>query len=128
METETYKLNLLSITDIYNFFNKSSFELKNIEYLKEDCPLNEIKIAYLRKDDIPTIEILNQNLMLYDEQEYEINNYIEQIKAHITKVKDINNNSNDLLDDYKYELCKICKNNFNCYFCKSCNKNICDVC
>ena len=95
---------------------------------EEEDPTNEIKIVYLKKDDIPVIEILDKNKMIYDGKEYQISEYFNQIKEFINKIKDVNDNSIDLLDDNKYDKCGICKNNSNEYFCENCHKNICKNC
>ena len=89
---------------------------------------NDIKIVYLKKEEIPQIKIINKNLMLYDNQNYKINDYIEKINDNIKKIKDNNNNSNNFLDDIEYDHCKKCKNNLNKHFCIKCQKNICDKC
>ena len=102
--------------------NAKSFEMINNEdYNSKD----EIRITYLEKDYIPEIQILDKNRMLYGGIEYKINDYMNQIKEKIKKIKDINDDSVDLLDDNKYEICGLCQNNFNEYFCQICNKNIC---
>ena len=77
---------------------------------------NDIKIVYLKKEEIPQIKIINKNLMLYDNQNYKINDYIEKINDNIKKIKDNNNNSNNFLDDTEYDHCKKCKNNLNKFF------------
>ena len=89
---------------------------------EEEDPTNEIKIVYLKKDDIPVIEILDKNKMIYDGKEYQISEYFNQIKEFINKIKDVNDNSIDLLDDNKYDKCGICKNNSNEYFVKIATK------
>ena len=89
--------------------NKNSFEFKSIEDIKEFCPQDELKIAYIKKDNIPTIEIKNKNLMIYDGQECKINDYLKQINDYIKKVQYINDDLNDLLDDYEYDHCEIFK-------------------
>ena len=66
--------------------------------------------------------------MLYDNQNYQINDYLQKINDNIKKIKDNNNNSNNFLDDTEYDYCKKCKNNLNKYFCIKCQKNICDKC
>ena len=102
-----------------------SFEMANKE---EEYSKDEIRIIYLEKDYIPEIQILDKNRMICDGIEYQINDYMNQIKEKIKKIKDINDDSVDLLDDNKYEICGLCQNNFNEYFCEICNKNICKNC
>ena len=108
--------------------NEKNFGIINIGNLYNDSFVDEIKIAYLKKDDVPEIEIKNKNTMIYDGKECKISDYIEQINENIKKVEDINDNSNDLIDDYYYDRCGICKNNLNKYFCVNCHKNICEDC
>ena len=100
----------------------NSFDFKTIEDEDLDNGEDDISIAYLKKDDIPVIQILNKNIMLYDKQEMKINDYLKRINEYIC------DSSNDLVDDYIYDRCGICKNNLNKYFCQTCNKNICDNC
>ena len=100
----------------------NSFDFKTIEDEDLDNGEDDISIAYLKKDDIPVIQILNKNLMVYDKQEMKINDYLKRINEYIC------DSSNDLVDDYIYDRCGICKNNLNKYFCQTCNKNICDNC
>ena len=95
---------------------------------EEDNLENEIKIVYLRKDDIPEIQIYDKNKMCCDGMEYKISDYINKINEKIKKIKDINDNSIDLIDDNNYDICGICKYNLNEYFCENCNKNICKNC
>ena len=105
--------------------NDYSFEMRNnIDYE----PGNEIKIAYLKKDGIPEITIFDKNRMIYDGIECQISDYINQINEKIKKIKDINDNSIDLLDDNNYDICEICKYNLNEYFCLNCYINICKNC
>ena len=88
--------------------NEQSFEMINEQ---EDNIKNEIKIVYLEKDYIPEIKILDKNKMICDGIEYEISDYINQINEKIKKIKDINDNSIDLLDDNIYDNCGLCKYN-----------------
>ena len=115
-------MDLLSIINFKNLVKDNSFDLKSIEDEEWDNGNDYISIAYLKKDDIPEIKIINKNLMLYDKQEMKINDYIKRINEYIS------DSSKDLLDDYLYDRCKICKNNLNKYFCQICNKNICYSC
>ena len=101
--------------------NENSFEIKN----EEENDDSEIKIVYLKKDDIPQIKIKNKNFMICDEKEIKIKDYLKQID---NKIKDIKDNSFDLIDDYIYERCRICKVNLNKFFCINCEKNFCEKC
>ena len=79
---------------------------------------NELKNPYLKKDDIQELEFIGKNnIIICDKKKYEIKDYIEEI----------NNNSNDILDDEIYNHCGNCKKKLNKYFCFICNKNICKV-
>ena len=95
---------------------------------EEDIPFNEFKIVYLKKEYISEIQILNKNQITCDGIECKISDYIKQINEKIKKIKDINDNSIDLIDESRYDNCDICKNNFNEYFCGICHKNICKNC
>ena len=66
--------------------------------------------------------------MTCDRIECKISDYIKQINEKIKKIKDINDNSIDLIDESSYDNCDICKNHFNEYFCENCHKNICKKC
>ena len=101
--------------------NENSFEIKN----EEEFDNSEIKIVYLKKDDIPQIKIKNKNFMSCDEKEIKIKDYLKQID---NKIKDIKDNSFDLIDDYIYDRCRICKVNLNKFFCINCEKNLCEKC
>ena len=79
---------------------------------------NEFKNPYLKKDDVPKIEIINKNNMIYDGIEYKINEYLNEInKVHI-----------DIFDTSIYNYCKNCRTKINRHFCKKCNKNLCEKC
>jgi len=95
---------------------------------ERDNSKDEIIIAYLEKNYIPEIQILDKNRMTCDGIEYKIIDYINLINEKIKKIKDINDNSNDILDDNNYDICGLCKYNLNEYFCENCNKNICNNC
>ena len=49
--------------------------------------------------------------MIYDENEYKIDDYLN-------KINKVNNN---FLDSSIYNYCKKCSKNVNRYFCKNCN-------
>ena len=66
--------------------------------------------------------------MICDGIEYQISDYINQINEKITKIKDINDNSIDLLDENSYDNCAECKCNLDEYFCENCHKNIWENC
>ena len=102
-----------------------AFENKDIsiEYSKENKgkegpAWNEKNNPYLKKDDIPELEVLGKNNMICDKKEYQIKEYIEKI----------NSDSNDFLDENIYNICGNCKKNENKFFCFACNKNICEKC
>ena len=69
-----------------------------------------LKIAYPNKDEIPLIKIRNEDFFESGER---IEDYINNLGK---------------FDDTKFDLCLICKERLNEYFCKNCNKNICDNC
>ena len=69
--------------------------------------------SYLKKDDVPKIEIKNKNEMIHDGNEYKINEYLSEIN----KIK------NDFFDVSIYNYCKQCRKNVNRYFCKNCYNN-----
>ena len=98
-----------------------SFMEKNLSLLsikeKNEQPSNELKNPYLKKDDIPELEFIGKNNIICDKKKYKIKDYIEEI----------NNDSNDILDDEIYNYCGNCKKKLNKYFCFICNKNICKV-
>ena len=95
---------------------------------ERDNSKEEIIIAYLEKNYISEIQILDKNRMICDGIEYKIIDYINLINEKIKIIKDINDNSNDILDDNNYDICGFCKYNLNDYFCENCNKNICNNC
>ena len=123
------KLNSSFINEINSLISEKSFEIESIEN-QIDNEENDINIVYLKKKDIPNIKIINKNLMICDEEECKISDYIEQINNYIKKIEDIDvdNKLNDLLDDNKYDFCSICKENSNEYFCEICKKNMCQKC
>ena len=108
--------------------DEKSFEMINEEKDNYEDDEDEIRIAYLEKDYIPEIRILDKNKMICGGIEYLISDYYNQIKDRIEKIKDKNDNSDYLLDDTNYNICGLCKNNRNEYFCENCNKNICKNC
>ena len=76
---------------------------------------NEIKeniFPYLNKDKIPEIKIKDEN---YFESGDKIENYLKT---------PINKNFNDNI----YNICERCNKNNNCFYCLSCNINLCDIC
>ena len=56
--------------------------------------------------------------MIYEGKNYKIDEYLDRI----------NSNSGDFLDYSIYEYCKNCRKNTNKYFCRDCNKNLCEKC
>ena len=79
---------------------------------------NVIKNPYLKKDDVPIIEIKNKNEMINNGKLCKIDKYLNEI----------NKATNGFLDDSIYNYCKECRKNMNRYFCKDCNKNLCEKC
>ena len=92
--------------DIKKLMNEHSIDMINEE---EDNSKNEIRIVYLEKDYIPGIQILDKNRLICGGIEYQINEYYNKSKEKIKKIKDINDNSVDLLDDNKYDICELCE-------------------
>ena len=80
---------------------------------------NELKNPYLKKDDVPELEIVGKNdIIMCDNEKYKIKKYYEEV----------NKTSNEFLEDEIYNHCGKCKNNIsniNEYFCFICRKNIC---
>ena len=72
--------------------------------------LNDTKIPYPNVDEIPLIKLKDEN---YFKNGNDILSYIESL------VK---------FDDNKFNICRICNKKQNKFFCKDCNKNICDIC
>ena len=93
-------------------------EFENKTNIKENQAAYLTKKPYFKKDNIPEIEIIDKNTMICDNKEYKISEYIKKINAI----------DNDFLDDVIYDYCGKCKNNRNKFFCRICNKNICDNC
>ena len=82
----------------------STIQNTSIETIKEI--MNDIKIPYPNVDEIPLIKIKDENYFVND-----FDNYI------IAK-----------FDDNKFNICRLCYNRQNKFFCKNCNKNICKIC
>ena len=76
-------LNINKSMNIDTSFNEQIINKEN-EINQE----NEYKNPYLKKDDVPKIEIKNKNEMIYDANEYKIDKYL----------KEINKVNNDFLD------------------------------
>ena len=68
--------------------------------------INETKIPYPNKNEIPIIKIKNENY-------FESGNKIKFYKS---------------FDDSKFSKCKNCKKSYNKYYCEVCKENICRVC
>ena len=49
---------------------------------------NEYKNPYLKKDDVPKIEIKNKNEMIYDAKEYKIEEFIKPVEKLLIKEGD----------------------------------------
>ena len=77
------------------------------------------KNPYLNNNDVPELVSISKNkIIFFNKKEYDIKEYLDKI----------NNTTNDLFDDYKYNYCGNCKKNKNKYFCFNCDKNICEKC
>ena len=99
-----------TINKISQTLNQTSTINNTISDLK-----NEIKeniFPYLNKDKIPEIKIKDEN---YFESGDKIENYLKT---------PINKNFND----NKKNICEKCNKNNNCFYCLSCNINLCDIC
>ena len=83
-------------------------QLTTIKEIKNS--LNDNKIPYPNKEQIPLLKIKNEN---YFESGENIGNYLKNL------VK---------FEDDKFNKCSICKKYLNYYFCENCYKNICDIC
>ena len=79
--------------------------------------LNDIKISYPNKNEIPLIKIKDEN---YFENNESIENYIKSLVSSFDNCNKRNDN--------KFNICSQCKKEKNKSFCKNCNKNICDIC
>ena len=60
---------------------------------------NEIKNPYFKEYDVPELKIMNNKIIICDNKEYNINDYI----------KLINSDSNNFLNDTIYDYCGKCK-------------------
>ena len=106
----------------FSFLNMNisfDYSIKNNE---QDQNGNELKNPYLKKDDVPELEIVGKNdIIMCDNEKYKIKKYYEEV----------NKTSNEFLEDEIYNHCGKCKNNIsniNEYFCFICRKNICNKC
>ena len=81
-------------------------QMTSLETFKE--MLNDIKVPYPNIDEIPLIKLKDEN---HFENDNNIDDYI------LTK-----------FDDNKFNICRLCNKKQNKFFCKNCNKNICDIC
>ena len=81
-------------------------QMTSLETFKE--MLNDIKVPYPNVDEIPLIKLKDEN---HFENDNNIDDYI------LTK-----------FDDNKFNICRLCNKKQNKFFCKNCNKNICDIC
>ena len=59
-------LNIDTSMKIQDFFSKEQAGYKENEIIPE----LEVKNPYLKKDDVPKIEIINENQMIYDGKNY----------------------------------------------------------
>ena len=94
---------------------ETTFIMTSAKTLKE--MLNDIKIPYPNKNEIPIIKIKDENNLKNNEY---IENYIKSLVTSIDNYSERNDNI--------FNICKECKKEKNKWFCKNCNKNICDIC
>ena len=85
---------------------RTTIPMSGIKTMKE--MLDDIKIPYPNKDEIPLIKIKNENFF---ENDKPIENYIKSLSK---------------FNDNKFNICRECKKERNKFFCQNCNKNICD--
>ena len=86
---------------------------------KEEQNWNPSKNPYLNKVDVPEIEIIDKNKIIFcNKKKYKIKEYVEKI----------NNTINSFLDDNIYNYCGKCHKYLNKFFCLICHKNICEDC
>ena len=90
----------------------------------------ERKNPYFKINDIPVIDLIDKNTMYYENNKTKIKDYLNKIEL----------NSNNYIDNYlTYNNCGICQYNSNVdnffqndysntYFCKNCQKNLCNNC
>jgi len=110
-----------------NNLSNISIDLESLKINNHNYDNKEIKIGYLKDDEIPEIKILKHNLMLINGKEISINSYLKKIKDYIGNIADPNNSDIDLLDDNKYNQCNSCGNP-NDFFCEKCKKHTCNKC
>ena len=98
-------------SSVKNIMSSLMSSLKTFEEL-----LNDIKIPYPNKDEIPLIKIKDENHFISD----------EDIEKYIKSLSKFDNNKYD----NKFNICRQCKKekNINKYFCQNCNQNICENC
>lgn len=114
--TQTIPQNLQNFN--FSLMNKdiSFCSMENKE--KNEQTTNDLNNPYLKKEDVPELEMIDKNNIIFDKIFYEIKDYIEEI----------NGTPNDFLDDEIYKYCGKCKNDPNKFFCFICHKNICNKC
>ena len=88
--------------------NNTTFQKSTIDVIKKF--VGHIIIPYSNEDEIRLIKIKDPN---YLETGENIGIYIANL---------------DKFDDDKFNICKICREEENKYFCKNCNNNICEFC
>ena len=93
---------------IYPKMFTSTSEMIKIQEIRN--AMKSVKIIYPNKDDITLIKIKDDNFLESGER---IDDYIFKLEN---------------FDDNKFNTCSICRIHLNKYFCKDCNKNICDIC
>ena len=92
-----------------NSFNiqNISFKIETIDDIRTDSEEKK-KNPYLKKEDIPKIEIINQNTMIYEEKEYQIKDYLNQIKHVLGKIKNnIDESLENTIKDNQDELLEV---------------------
>ena len=97
-----------TLSNITPKYNSLDSEMTIIKAIKNE--IKNIRIAYPNKDEIPLINIKDENCFESGER---IENYIDTLI---------------LYDDSKFNKCALCKEGKNKYFCEDCYKNICDIC
>ena len=113
IQNNTFENNLQNYSELnpqYSSIKKkeTTFQMNSIKTIKE--MLDDIKIPYPNNDEIPLINIKDEN---YFENGNNIENYIKSL------IK---------FEHNKFNICRICFKEQNKYYCHNCNHNICDKC
>ena len=77
----------------------TSFNEQIINKENEINQENEYKNPYLKKDDVPKIEIISDNHMIYEGKNYRIDEYLDKIIKKIKKYIDKYINNNNIEND-----------------------------